>query len=96
VPTDGQLSRKGGGSATAEAGTQANAPDGNPKSEGSTDAYSTLAVLNLSLNWFSSARIEQFIATGHAARSVEPAVAGAFRKLTTKEGSDQEGVDRSK
>ena len=90
VPTDGQLSKKGGqekqGASPnpAGAGNQATAPDGKTVPEGSTDAYSTLAILNLVLNWFSSARIEQFIATGHAARDIEPEVAKAVQSLTAK------------
>lgn len=34
------------------------------------DAASTLTTFNLALNWFGPARIEQYIATGHASRDI--------------------------
>jgi hypothetical protein len=40
---------------------------------GTTDAYSTLAAFRLAANWFSATKIEQFIATGHAARDIQKA-----------------------
>jgi len=36
-----------------------------------TDAYSVLATFNMAHNWFNATRIEQFIATGHAARDIQ-------------------------
>ena len=38
---------------------------------GSEDAYSTLAVFDLASGWFKKTKIEQFIATGHAARTIQ-------------------------
>jgi hypothetical protein len=38
---------------------------------GSEDAYSTLAVFDLASGWFKKTKIEQFIAAGHAARTVQ-------------------------
>lgn len=35
-----------------------------------SDAASTLATFNLAHNWFGPARIEQYVATGHAARNL--------------------------
>ncbi len=36
-----------------------------------SDAYSTLAVFRLAHNWFSATKIEQLVATGHAAREIQ-------------------------
>lgn len=39
-----------------------------------SDAFSVLASFNLALNWFGPAKIEQFIATGHAARNIQGSI----------------------
>lgn len=53
-----------------------------------TDAFSVLASFNLALNWFGPAKIEQFIATGHAARNIQGSIlrsmSGATDNLASK------------
>jgi len=45
------------------------AKDTNGKSQ--EDAFSTVALFRLGINWFGPAKIEQFIATGQAARALQ-------------------------
>jgi len=42
---------------------------------GNTDAYSTLAIIDFRTKWFRGASIDQFIATGHAARDIQDGTA---------------------
>ncbi len=45
---------------------------------GTIDAFSVLASFNLAHNWFGPAKIEQFIATGHAARQIQGSILGGM------------------
>jgi hypothetical protein len=53
-----------------------------------SDAASVLAVFNLALNWFGPAKVEQFLATGFAARTIQGAIVRGFSQaddaLSTK------------
>jgi hypothetical protein len=49
-----------------------------------TDAFSVLASFNLALNWFGPAKIEQFIATGHAARQIQTSILGGMASATDR------------
>ncbi len=50
--------------------------------QGQTDAFSVLASFNLAHNWFGPAKIEQFIATGHAARQIQTSILGGITNAT--------------
>ncbi|UCF90496.1 MAG: hypothetical protein JSW39_19670 [Desulfobacterales bacterium] len=50
-----------------------------------TDAFSSLAVFNLTTEWFGDTEINQFIATGHASRDIQdagPEFVDAFNQAT--------------
>ena len=65
---------EGGGNDSSEVGKAGGEPgdaDSNKLADANNDAYSVLTTFNLALNWFGPAKIEQFIATGHAARKIQ-------------------------
>lgn len=49
----------------------------------SKDAYSVLATFNMASNWFGPAKIEQFIATGHASRSIQSPNSQFFQTVSS-------------
>ncbi len=61
--------------------------DANPRS--TKDAVSALATFNLAHNWFGPARIEQYIATGFAARDILKGEQYALALIGYERGTDE-------